>query len=335
MRFLSIIMFISSITIAQWFYLNHDGVNRSYYVSYPNNSIEPAALIINMHGYGGSALNQQAYSQMDGFAHPQNVAVVYPQGLNNSWNVFTYWDSNNHDDVDFISTMIDEIADNFNIDLDRVYACGMSNGGYMSYRLACDLSDKIAAFGSVTGNFVIGSNSLSDCQDQERDIPIMHLHGTSDAVVNYYPPTFDGSLTVEQSAEFWSNYNNLDLVSTFELNSNVEIYRHYSQSTPAEFVYYKVYGGGHDWFGSPWAVNWGFYTSQELIDFFLQYKLSDFTENQLIGDLNQDSIINIQDIVLIVGLVLNSDYNSSADLNSDNVVSILDIVQLLDIILNN
>ena len=85
MRFLSIIMFISSITVAQWFYINHDGVNRGYYVSYPNNSIEPAALIINMHGYGGSALNQQAYSQMDGFAHPQNVAVVYPQGLNNSW----------------------------------------------------------------------------------------------------------------------------------------------------------------------------------------------------------------------------------------------------------
>ena len=89
---------------------------------------------------------------MNAYAHPQNIAVVYPQGLNNSWNVFTYWDSNPYDDVGFINQMLDDISDNFDIDEDRIYACGMSNGGYMAYRLGCDLSDKITAFGSVTGN---------------------------------------------------------------------------------------------------------------------------------------------------------------------------------------
>ena len=92
---------------------------------------------------------------MDQFALQQVIAVVYPQGINNSWNVGVAWDNNNSDDVGFIRVLIDSVAANFIIDLDRVYACGMSNGGYMAYELACHLSDKIAAFGSVTGNFML------------------------------------------------------------------------------------------------------------------------------------------------------------------------------------
>ena len=220
---LFIIIVTISLSFAQWFSINYEDVNRTYYVSYPNNPVESTALIINMHGYGGTAQDQQVYSQMDQFAHSQNMAVVYPQGLNYSWNVFTYWDNNSYDDVGFISLMIDAIAQDFDIDLNRVYACGMSNGGYMSYRLACDLSNKITAFGSVTGNFMINS-SINDCQDQDRDIPIIHLHGTSDAVVNYYPPSFDYALTVEESIEFWSEHNNLIYESVDSINSNVEVY---------------------------------------------------------------------------------------------------------------
>ena len=119
-----------------------------------------------------------------------------------------------------------------------------------------------------------------------------------------------------------------------EINSNVEVYTYYSESTPTEFVHYKVYGGGHEWFGSPWAVNWGFDSSEELINFFMQYSLSDFIDNQLVGDINEDSLINVQDIILAVNLVLNDGYNESADINYDNTIDILDIVQLIDIILN-
>ena len=79
----------------------------------------------------------------------------------------------------------------------------------MEYRLACDLSDKIAAFGSVNGNFMLDTD-LNDCLDQEREIPIIHFHGTADGGVNYYPPSFDNALTVGESAEFWQDYNSLD-----------------------------------------------------------------------------------------------------------------------------
>ena len=328
------LLFIS-ISFSQWFNINCEGVNRSFYVSYPENDIdEPVPLIINMHGYGGSASQQQSYSQMDLYAHAENIAVVYPQGLNNSWNVFTYWDTNSYDDVGFTNDMIDFISLNFNIDSNRIYACGMSNGGYMAYRLACDLSDKITAFGSVTGNFMI-NNSIDDCQDQNREIPIIHFHGTADGVVNYYPPSFDGALTVSESIQFWRNFNNLDDELIVDINNYVEIYKYSSNSSLTEFVHYKIYGGGHEWFGSSWSVNWGFNTTQELINFFSQYQLSDFVISYLLGDLNDDEIINIMDIIEVVNIILNNDYfNVIADLNQDGENDILDIIAIVDIILS-
>ena len=327
-----LILFIFSICFSQWSYIDIDGILRSYYMSYPTN-VNPEdnsiPLIINMHGFGGNAVNQISYTQMNQYAHPQNVAVVYPQGLNNSWNVYTYWDNNPYDDVSFISDMIDQIAIDFNIDLDRVYACGMSNGGYMTYRLACDLSDKITAFGSATGNFMI-TNSTNDCQNQDREIPIIHFHGTADGVVNYYPPSFDGSLTISESIDFWTSYNSLNLENSILINNNVEVYTYSKESSETKFVHYKVIGGGHTWFGS----NWGFHTSEELINFFLQYKLSDFIINQLEGDINGDNLINIQDIILTINLIFSDEYDALADLNSDQTIDIIDVVLLVDLILN-
>jgi polyhydroxybutyrate depolymerase len=274
------LFFISS-GFGQWFDLNHDGVTRTYLMSYPN-SLEDCPLIINMHGYTGNATQQQVYTQMDVYAHPQNIAVVYPQGMPNnqgitSWNVGTNWDGNSYDDVGFISAMIDDIASNFDIDLDRVYACGMSNGGYMAYELACELPDKITAFGSVTGNFMLNSNQ--DC-DNGREIPIIHFHGTADGVVNYYPPSFDGSLTVGESIDYWSDFNNLTVDTMEALNDNVEIFTYESEVSSTQFVHFKVENGGHVWFGN----NWGFHSSEELINFFLQYKLSDFYLEEIVNE---------------------------------------------------
>ena len=328
-RLLAILFF--SFSFSQWSYIDVDGVLRSYYISYPSNvnpDDDSIPLIINMHGFGGNAASQVSYTQMNQYAHPQNIAVVYPQGLNNSWNVYTYWDNNWYDDVSFMSAMIDQIAIDFNIDLDRVYACGMSNGGYMTYRLACDLSDKIAAFGSVTGNFML--TSMSDCISQDREIPIIHFHGTSDQVVNYYPPSFDGALTVGESIDFWTSYNNLTSENVESISNNVEVYTYSKESSETKFAHYKVDGGGHVWFGN----SWGFNASEELINFFMQYQLSDFINNQLEGDINGDGSINIQDIILTINLIFNNQYDALADLNLDETIDVLDVVQLVDIILN-
>ena len=335
MRYIINILIFLSLSYTQWFSLNHDLIARSYYVSYPENisDEESIPLIINMHGFGGSALSQRYNSEMDQFAHEQGIAVVYPQGLVNSigytsWNVGTYWDFSNLDDVGFIESMINKINDDFNIDLDRVYACGMSNGGYMSYELACELEDKIAAFGSVTGNFMLNNSSGQLCEFT-REIPFIHFHGTSDSVVDYYPPSFDGSLTVFESADFWIEYNQFNIESIEDLNNNVEIYNFSNNNSNSIFKHYKVYGGGHDWF----KENWGFHTSSELIDFFLQYNLSDFYNETTLGDINNDSQINVLDVVLLAEIILEGSYLEQGDLNFDQTISILDLIALINIIL--
>ena len=333
MKFSVYILFSISFIFGQWFDINYGGINRSYYVAYPPNSTEPAGLIINMHGFGGTAAAQIAGTQMNNYAHPQNLAVVYPQGSasgigTSSWNIGTFWDFNTQDDVGFISTIIDEIALNFSIDLDKIYACGYSNGGYMAYELACELSDKITAFGSVAGNFML--NSDQNC-DSEREIPIIHFHGTNDGTVDYSPPAFDQAYTVSESIDYWREYNSLDLESYNAINANVEIFKYYKESSTTEFVHYKVNGGQHEWFGN----NWGFNASEQLVSFFNQYDMTDFISSGLVGDLNSDENINIQDIILIINLILDNSYNSLADLNSDQSLDVLDIVQLVNIILED
>ena len=197
----------------------------------------------------------------------------------------------------------------------------------MAYELACELSDRIPAFGAVAGNFMLNSNQ--EC-DSSRDIPIIHFHGTNAPTVDYYPPSFDEALTIEESIDFWSELNSYNLDSYEAINSYVEIFSYYKESSPAKFVHYKVNGGQHEWFWN----NWGFNTSEELVNFFLQYELTDFIDSGLLGDLNEDGYINIQDIIITVSLVLSNEYDSLADINLDDIVDILDIVQLINIILN-
>jgi len=325
-RILLIIMLPTSFCFSQWFNLDHEGINRTYYVSYPSGNSESSPLIINMHGFGGNPSNQLSGTQMNTYAFPQNIAVVYPQGMNNAWNVGTFWDTHSYNDIGFINLLIDDVASNFDIDLNRVYACGFSNGGYMTYELACELSDKIAAFGSVSGNFMLNSNQ--QCSDT-RDIPIIHFHGTIDQVVGYYPPSFDQSLTVEESIHYWVGFNDLTIENYESLNSNVNIYTYSKETSSTEFVHYQVVGGNHEWFGN----NWGFHASEELINFFLQYQLSDFIDSSILGDLNEDSDINIQDVILLINIILNSEYSELADLNGDLQIDILDIVQIINVIL--
>ena len=279
--------------------LTHDGLVREYYVFYPESATKSCPLIINMHGFSSNALDQRDYSEMNDYALDLNIAVVYPEGINHAWNVGTYWAGNSDiDDIGFISALIDSVAGEFNIDLDCVYACGMSNGGYMAYELACELSDKIAAFGSVAGNFMLNEDQVCD---DSREIPIMHIHGTSDLVVPYLN-SIDESMVVSQSIEYWRDYNNLDLelvesvpdIDTTD-NTYVEKFTYYNNSSLTQFVHFRVYGGGHQWFGSSvadWDIpGWGYNnhdinSNEELINFFLSYKLSDFIP----ADVSEESI---------------------------------------------
>ena len=135
--------------------------------------------------------------------------------LNNSGE--THSDFN---DIDFISSLLDSLSLEYNIDSDRVYSTGMSNGAYMSYRLACELSDKIAAIAPVAGSYV--SYMLNTLQSYYAT-PVLHIHGVADSNTIYYGKP--GVESIPSIISYWVNYNQCDTQSVFTqiANSNLMI----------------------------------------------------------------------------------------------------------------
>lgn len=154
-------------------------------------------LLIALHGGGGDGKGMQQLSAWDTTADKEGFIVAYPDGSGRKFRGKTVgsWNGgrccppaskNKTDDVGFIRKLIAEVSQNFSIDEGRIYATGHSNGGIMAYRLACDLSDKIAAIGPMGGQGV-----FENC-DQKRAVSILHIHGTEDRCAQFNGGTCGG-----------------------------------------------------------------------------------------------------------------------------------------------
>ena len=139
-------------------------------------------LVLDFHGYLGSSGEQATFSQITPAADAAGVAIVLPQGVGNSWNGGACCGqaaSEDIDDVGFIRALVDAMDMHVCFDAARVYAMGMSNGGYISNRLGCEAADVFAAIGPVAGMIQI---PFEECQPS-RPVPVMHFHGTADLIV--------------------------------------------------------------------------------------------------------------------------------------------------------
>jgi polyhydroxybutyrate depolymerase len=230
-----------------------DGLNRTYIVYVPSNhSYEnPSPLIFVLHGFTQSAQMIMQYSNFNSYAEGHGFIVVYPNGIGNSWNVGQSGGSSAND-VGFISALIDTIDYHYNVDLQRVYSSGFSNGGFMSYRLACELNHRIAAIGSVAGT--MSSSTASNC-NPGRSFPLMHIHGTADFVVSYNGGF--GNFSVNQLLGFWTMNNNcpeepeiIQLPDLVQEGSTVEQHTYAPCNDETEIVHLKVINGGHTWPGA-------------------------------------------------------------------------------------
>ena len=138
--------------------LDHDGLTREYTIHIPPgyNADTPVPLMFSLHGYTSNNDFNLLYTGFNSIADTANFIVVYPLGTTylgaTHWNVGGFTVGSPIDDVGFLETLIDEISSNYSINPDRVYSTGMSNGGYMSFLLACQINSKIAAIASVTGS---------------------------------------------------------------------------------------------------------------------------------------------------------------------------------------
>lgn len=269
---------------------DHDGINRTYRLYIPEvyDPAIPVPLLFNLHGYGSNNLEQEAYGDFRPVADTANFIIAHPNGTtdffnNRFWNTFGGADI---DDVGFISALIDTISAAYNIDSNRIYSTGMSNGGFMSYDLACFLSHRIAAVASVTGSMIW--DRFNTCEPTH-PTPVMQIHGTADATVPY-----NGNYLfshIDTLVSFWVNFNNChpdptiiqvpDIDTLDGCTAEQHIYSAGNAGVSVEF--FKVIDGGHSWPGAPInlnVTNMDFDASVEIWRFFSQFSL-----NQLVNSI--------------------------------------------------
>lgn len=265
--------------------LTHKGLDR-YYLIYTPTTItdnDEAPVLFALHGYGSSAETHKAYTMHEPFANTNKAIVVYAQGYkletaltssSSHWNVGAWTIGSTVDDIDFINTIIDLIDDKTAINKNRIYSSGMSNGGFMSYNLACNLSSRIAAIVSVTGSF--SAEMLADC-NPEHPTPVMQIHGTLDPTVPFNGNSALGMVPIETTLEFWADYNlcnpvpEISVIDFFDLGMSVDhkVYKECRNNVRVEL--FKSSGMAHTW---PIESIYGVGATKEIWSFINQYDLS-------------------------------------------------------------
>lgn len=265
----------------------HGGLMRTYRVYIPAvyNGSSAVPLVLNLHGYTSNGMQQEMYADFRPIADTANFIIAHPDGSfdannNRFWNAFG---AATPDDQGFLSALLDTIIAHYNINQNRIYSTGMSNGGYMSYLLACGMSERIAAIASVTGTMT--PSMKVNCMPMH-PMPVMLMHGTADPVVPFIGNA--SGLSIDSVVKYWVEINHCnatpiytavpDLVLGDGCTAAHYLYQGGDKGSTVEF--YKIIGGGHTWPGAPIAVgvtNMDINGSKEIWRFFSKYSLDYLT----------------------------------------------------------
>jgi polyhydroxybutyrate depolymerase len=176
--------------------VNWEGLRRPYRLHRPPGPAgAPRPLVLNLHGLGSDAQQQEALSGIAALADREGFLVAEPEGTGReqSWNAGLCCGQalrRGVDDVGYIGAVLDDVASQESVDPARIFVTGFSNGGFLAHRLACEMSDRIAAIAPVAG--VLGV----DCAPK-RPVSVLQFHGTADPLVPYggggpgFPPVSD------------------------------------------------------------------------------------------------------------------------------------------------
>ena len=239
----------------------HDKIIRRFilYVpdSYDRNS--PTPLLFNFHGYGSNAEQQMNYGDFRSIADNEGFLILHPQGTrlpstgSTHFNVGGWTRGSNIDDVGFTNYLINVISRLYNIDELKIFSTGMSNGGFMSYELACKLSARIAGIASVTGSMT--PETYDECVP-DRPVTIIQMHGIEDTVV---PLIGFGTIMepLEKVMKFWVDHNDCEGETVSVIpdaapndNSTGVIRSWEACEGGAQIEYYLFAGAGHTWPGN-------------------------------------------------------------------------------------
>jgi polyhydroxybutyrate depolymerase len=241
------------------------GVTRTYLLHVPSSyrsSVASAAVLV-LHGGNGSATTVGGITAAAGgssaFADRNNFIAVYPDSVGGNWDDGRETITAHTNDVAFVAALLDALAIEYNIDAKRVYASGISNGGMMTQRLACELPNRIAAIATVAANM---PTALSATCNPGRPMPVALFLGTGDPLMPYAGGTVVSGvggtvLSGPASAAYWVGKNR---VSTTPLTSalpdtsttdgtTTDLLAYDANTGAGEVAFYRVNGGGHTWPG--------------------------------------------------------------------------------------
>lgn len=269
-----LIFFSANDSMAQRGSFKHDDLVRTFHRYVPssyNKSIQ-LPLVIALHGRGGSGESMVLVTLkgFDKLADKDGFIVVYPDGIELNWNDGRMDEEandrahrDNIDDVGFLSALIDSMIKDYNIDPKRVYVTGISNGAIMSYRLACEISHKIAAIAPVDGNIPV---MLSPECYPASPVSVLAINNVNDPLVPYEGGNIYSSirklnlgkvLSVDESIGFWVNRNQCSALPVVteepdldpEDGTKVTKKEYFNSIDGTEVILYSVDGGGHTWPG--------------------------------------------------------------------------------------
>ncbi len=246
-----------------------DDLERTYRIhippALPQNSTP--ALVFVLHGGGGTGEGMERTLTLGGFntlADQHNFLVVYPDGIEKNWNdgrknVTDPAHQQNIDDIGFFSSLIENLTMELNIDPHRIFVTGVSNGAMMSYRLAFEMPEKVAAIAPVAGSI---PTDIVDYNISNTPVSVCVISGTHDPLVPWegglvgFPRNPRGTvISVPESVQFWVTHNNCSAVPNSTVLPDTDPTDHtwvqrdiYSAGIDnAQVVLYTIYNGGHTW----------------------------------------------------------------------------------------
>jgi len=236
-----------------------DGVERKFMVYVPNEAKMPKTgfpVVFVFHGGFGSSLAAKNMSKMHLLGLLEGFITVYPEGMYKGWNtdiISTRATQKKVDDVEFFNKLLDHLIEEYNVNQDMVYICGISNGGHISYYLAKKAGQRIAALAAVASGL-----ASEDNYDPQFPRPIMVIHGTEDRFIPYSggKGKRDSYISIDRVIEHLININYAskeaypyDPYKGFTPSENIEIFYHKAMPEGEDVVFIKISGGGHTWPG--------------------------------------------------------------------------------------
>lgn len=247
----------------------HNSEKRSYYLSIPHGSTSrrPLPLVLVFHGGHANGEKMAEITQMHLLGMRAGFAVAYPEAISTDrvWNDGRATTASATDDIAFVRALIDQLVKQHYIDNRRIYATGASNGGMFSFRIGCDLSDRIAAIAPVVANMPV--DLISNCKPR-RPISTMIFNGTSDTLMPFTGGEVAGLkmlgrgkgdvVSADASVSFWRKINSCPSTPKLELlpdrspgdGTRVKEFRWSPCWGETEVIHFVVEGGGHTWPGS-------------------------------------------------------------------------------------